>query len=60
MAQKHLQRMFEYFSGQVEMLPPRFRNRIEQVGLERSVGDYLAGMTDRYLENCYREQFPNG
>ena len=60
MAQKHLQRMFEYFSGRVEMLPPRFRNRIEQVGLERSVGDYLAGMTDRYLESCYREQFPNG
>ena len=60
MAQKHLQRMFEYFSGRVEMLPPRFRNRIEQVGLERSIGDYLAGMTDRYLENCYREQFPNG
>ena len=60
MAQEHLQRMFDLLCSRIDMLPPRFRQRVDDVGLERAVGDYLAGMTDRYLENCYREQFPSG
>ncbi len=59
MAQEHLQRMFDLFCSKIEMLPQRFRQRADEVGLERAVGDYLAGMTDRYLENCYRKQFPS-
>jgi dGTP triphosphohydrolase len=34
-------------------MPPRFRRRIEQGGLLRTVGDYVGGMTDRYAD----EQF---
>jgi dGTP triphosphohydrolase len=30
-------------------MPPRYRQRVESVGLRRSVADYLAGMTDRFL-----------
>jgi dGTP triphosphohydrolase len=31
-------------------MPPRYRQRVDSVGLKRSVADYLAGMTDRYLK----------
>ncbi len=32
------------------LLPDRFQARIEREGLERTVGDYVGGMTDRYVE----------
>ncbi len=34
-------------------LPDRFRQRVDRVGLERTVADYLAGMTDRFCEQQY-------
>ena len=32
------------------LLPSRFRSRIDNEGLERTVGDYVGGMTDRFVE----------
>jgi dGTP triphosphohydrolase len=31
-------------------MPPGFHGRCGQFGVPRSVADYIAGMTDRYLE----------
>ena len=31
-------------------MPPWYRRWVEQVGRERAVCDYLAGMTDRFAE----------
>jgi dGTPase len=59
-AQHRLQRMFDLLTSRVDMLPGRFQDRASEVGLKRAVGDYLAGMTDRYLENCFEQQFPAG
>lgn len=59
-AQDRLQRMFDLLTSRVDMLPGRFQDRASEVGLKRAVGDYLAGMTDRYLENCFKQQFPAG
>lgn len=35
-------------------LPPRYRCRIEETGVERVVCDYVAGMTDQYCEIQWR------
>lgn len=50
LAQHRLQRLFRALCAAPHCLPDRFRRRAEAVGLERSVGDYLAGMTDRFCE----------
>ena len=56
-AQERLKGMFAGYVGRPELLPPRYRQRSEQVGLPRAVGDYLAGMTDRFCDQLYREHF---
>jgi len=54
-AQSRLKEMFELFRDQPERLPPHFQVRGTAVGLPRAVGDYLAGMTDRYCDQQYRQ-----
>jgi dGTPase len=43
-----LEALFTRFLEQPASLPESVRERFEQVGLERAVCDYLAGMTDNY------------
>lgn len=52
-----LNRLFDHYRRNSGQLPAFFRNRIEFEGLERTVGDYIAGMTDRYAEEDYRQLF---
>jgi dGTPase len=49
--------MFAGYCRRPALLPPRFRNRAEAIGIARAVGDYLAGMTDRYCERQFRAHF---
>ena len=55
-AQSFLREMFDSFVSHVERIPERFRERIAKEGLERSVCDYLAGMTDRFARQEYDRQ----
>jgi dGTPase len=54
-AQHRLRTLFEALVRQENLLPPRFRRRVPAVGIERSVADYLAGMTDRFCEQKYEQ-----
>jgi dGTPase len=56
-AQGRLKEMFELLCGSPEHMPPQFLARAEKVGVQRAVGDYLAGMTDRYCDQRYEELF---
>ncbi|HEV3021739.1 MAG TPA: deoxyguanosinetriphosphate triphosphohydrolase [Pirellulales bacterium] len=56
-AQAMLREMFAGYVARPELLPASFAGRVERVGLRRSVGDYLAGMTDRYAQQEYRRLF---
>ena len=49
-AQERLTRLFEWYCGHPTDLPASFRQRAEIFGVRRSVADYIAGMTDRFLE----------
>jgi dGTPase len=54
-AQARLTRLFDWYCGHPDELPQRFRLRAADFGTRRSVADYVAGMTDRYLErDCDR------
>ena len=56
-AQGRLRELFERFIGRPEFLPPWFQERSRAVGLPRAVGDYLAGMTDRFCDQQYQQHF---
>ena len=47
--------LFQALVSRPEELPPWYRGWIEKAGLERSVCDYIAGMTDRFAQSeCER------
>lgn len=56
-AEHVLSRLFETYVKRPNLLSPKYRRRIEQDGVERTVADYLAGMTDRYALDDYRVLF---
>jgi dGTPase len=47
-AQQALRESFELLVKKPDQLPSKFRRIAERDGVHRAVGDYLAGMTDRY------------
>jgi dGTPase len=49
-AQQKLADLFGWYVTHPESLPPRFRERAADCGIPRSTADYIAGMTDRFLE----------
>ena len=56
-AQSMLAAMFAGYRDNPQLLPRRFQGRAEQAGLARTVGDYLAGMTDRYARREFERLF---
>ena len=59
-AQQRLRQLFDWYCARPEELPRGFRGRAELFGARRSTADYLAGMTDRYLELDHRRRLGTG
>ena len=53
LAQRQIQQLFDILVENPEIMPTRFVEHAEQVGLPRSVGHYIAGMTDRFFEQQF-------
>ena len=56
-AQDMLRRLFEYYYAHPEALPEDFQPQLSFEGLERTVCDYIAGMTDNYAVDKFTEIF---
>ena len=56
-AQDMLQMLFEYYITHPESLPEDFHPQLSFDGMERTVCDYVAGMTDNYAVDKYTEIF---
>jgi dGTPase len=56
-AKDMLSRMFEYYITHPEAIPEDFHPQLSFEGLERTVCDYIAGMTDNYAVDKYTEIF---
>ena len=52
-----VERLFDYFMRYPKKMPAFFVKNAEQEPLERCVCDYIAGMTDRYAIETYKEIF---
>ncbi len=60
-ARDMLQRLYEYYVANPDALPPDFQPQLSFDGMERTVCDYIAGMTDKYAVDKYAELFiPSG
>jgi len=56
-----LKRMYDYYYNHPEALPDDFQPQLSFDGMERTVCDYIAGMTDNYAVDKYTELFiPSG
>ena len=53
-AQAALREMFDFLVANPDRLSAKFRRLAERDGVHRAVGDYLAGMTDRFAFIEYR------
>ena len=56
-AQDMLKRLYEYYYTRPEALPEDFHPQLSFDGMERTVCDYIAGMTDNYAVDKYTELF---
>ena len=56
-AKDMLRRLYEYYYAHPEMLPADFQPQMSFDGMERTVCDYIAGMTDNYAVDKYTELF---
>jgi dGTPase len=56
-AEKILSELFVAYQNEPDMLQDHYRNLVEERGLERTICDYLAGMTDRYAIQEYEKLF---
>ena len=60
-AREMLKRLYEYYYTHPEALPEDFQPQMSLEGMERTVCDYIAGMTDNYAVDKYTEIFiPTG
>ena len=56
-AKDMLSRLFEYYIAHPEALPDDFHPQLSFDGMERTVCDYIAGMTDNYAVDKFTEIF---
>ena len=52
-----LKRLYEYYVSHPDALPADFHPQLGFEGIERTVCDYIAGMTDKYAVNKFSEIF---
>jgi dGTPase len=56
-AERLLGNLFEAFQNEPAILPKHVQKRVEERGLERTICDHIAGMTDRYAVEEYKKLF---
>ena len=60
-AKEMLKRLYDYYYRNPQALPADFQPQMSLEGMERTVCDYIAGMTDNYAVDKYTEIFiPSG
>ena len=56
-AKDMLKRLYDYYYNHPEAIPADFQPQLSFDGMERTVCDYIAGMTDNYAVDKYTELF---
>ena len=54
-AEQTLENLFTTYLKEPSVLPNTYQHTIEEIGLEQTICDYIAGMTDRFAINEYQK-----
>lgn len=54
-AQSRLKEMFEKYRTAPDFFPEKYQQRAKQIGVDQMAIEYIAGMTDRFCEDQYRQ-----
>ena len=54
-AQERVKQMYARYCQTPELFPKKYQTRAEKIGIPRMAVEYIAGMTDRFCEDVYRE-----
>ncbi len=54
--QEHIVKLFKTLIKKVQFLPSHYQSRISNDGLERTICDYIAGMTDHFVVELVRKK----
>ena len=57
-AQSRVKEMFHAYCENPDRFPQKYLPRAERVGVKRMAVEYIAGMTDHFFEQTYRQMFP--
>ncbi len=52
-----LRNLFDSYVSEPRQLPPQYQGQVERDGVQRTVCDYIAGMTDRFAVEEHRKLF---
>ena len=58
-AEQIVQTLFAAWTDDPELLPPDHQARIPKEGVQRAVADYIAGMTDAFIEQAWLRHLQN-
>ena len=50
-------RLYEYYIRDLDRLPRQFREIAADMDPDTAVCDYIAGMTDNYAVECFKDAF---
>lgn len=56
-AERIIQNLFDMYRSEPDILPQHVQSLVEERGLERTICDYIAGMTDRYAVEEHQKLF---
>jgi dGTPase len=56
-ARRFIEKLFGIYLSEPRQLPPSFQDRIKKYGKYTVICDYIAGMTDRFVEDEYKKLF---
>jgi len=56
-AERHITDLFTTYSDYPSLLPLKYRQKMDLLGKERVICDYIAGMTDRFALDEYKKLF---
>jgi dGTPase len=56
-AERFIEQLFELYRASPGLLPSHYLDRVASDSLQRAIGDYISGMTDRYCIDEYKRAF---
>jgi len=56
-AERIIENLFNAYLDEPSILPQEYQESVEEIGLERTVCNYIAGMTDRFAIDEYQKLF---